>query len=112
MITHNIVLDDLESVLIPFLKDKRKSLNDSKNYHAIAMGSFLLKLLDLCILNRHRHTLNTSDLQFGFKKNHSTNRCSFVVREVIQYFYNKNTDVHVILLNASQAFDRYRLMAK
>ena len=84
MITHNIVPDDLlESVLIPIPKDKRKSLNDSKNYRAIAMSSSLLKLLDLCILNRHRHTLNTSDLQFGFKKDHSTNQCSFVVREVI-----------------------------
>ena len=52
MITHNIVPDDLlESVLIPIPKDKRKSLNDSKNYHAIAMGCILLKLLDLCILN-------------------------------------------------------------
>ena len=107
MITHNIVPDDLlESALIPIPKDKRKSLNDSKNYRAIAMGSILLKLLDLCILNRHRHTLNTSDLQFGFKKDHSTNQCSFVVREVIQYYNNKNTDVHVMLLDASQAFDR------
>ena len=106
MITHNIVPDDLESVLIPIPKDKRKSLNDSKNYRAIAMGSILLKLLDLCILNRHKHTLNTSDLQFGFKKDHSTNQCSFVVREVIQYYNNKNTDVHVMLLDASQAFDR------
>ena len=107
MITHNIVPDDLlESVLIPIPKDKRKSLNDSKNYRAIAMGSILLKLLDLCILNRHRYTLNTSDLQFGFKKDHSTNQCSFVVREVIQYYNNKNTDVHVMLLDAPQAFDR------
>ena len=68
MITHNIVPDDLlESVLIPILTDKKKSLNDSKNCCAIVMGSILLKLLDLCILNRHRHILNTSDLQFGFK---------------------------------------------
>ena len=70
------------------------------------MGSILLKLLNLCILNRHRHTLNTSDLQFGFKKDHSSNQCSFVAREVTQYYNNKNTDVHVMLLDASQAFDR------
>ena len=30
MITHNIVPGDLESVLIPIPKDKRKSLNDLK----------------------------------------------------------------------------------
>ena len=50
--------------------------------------------------------LFTSDMQFAFKKNHSTSHCTFVLNEVIQYYLNKSTNVHAIFLDASKAFDK------
>ena len=47
----------------------------------------------------------TSDLQFGYKKGLSTSSCTFVASEVIQHYLNGNNDVHVMLLDASKAFD-------
>ena len=58
------------------------------------------------ILAKHRHKLETTELQFGFKHDHSVTQCSFAVKEVIQYYKNKNSSVHIMLLDASQAFDR------
>ena len=107
MITHNTVPSGfLQSVLIPIPKDKSKALTNSKNYRAIAMGSTLRKILDICLLNLQGNILDTNNLQFGFKWNHSASQCTFAVKEVIQYYNSKKSNVHVMLLDASQAFDR------
>ena len=53
----------------------------------------------------YRNVLSTSDLQFGYKRGLSTTSCTFVAEEVIQYYLNANNDVHVMLLDASKAFD-------
>ena len=50
------------SKLIPIQKNKKKYLNDSSIYRAIAMGNILGKLLDKVILANHTMTLKSSDL--------------------------------------------------
>ena len=45
-------------------------------------------------------------LQIGFKRKHSISRCTFIVNKTIQYYKNKHNKEHIILLDASQAFDR------
>ena len=105
MLYHNIVPEDfLKSLLIPIPKNK-KSLNDSSNYRAIALSSILNKVMDLC-LKKYDNIFKTCDLQYGFKSKHSTTQCTFAVLETIQYYKNKHNNVHVMLLDASQAFDR------
>ena len=44
--------------------------------------------------------------QYGFKKKHSTNQCTFVVNEVLQYYANNNSNTLLTLIDASKAFDR------
>ena len=51
MLTHNYVYCSmLESTIIPIPQNRRKSLNCSDNYRAIALSSILGKLLDWVIL--------------------------------------------------------------
>ncbi len=105
MISYGFVPKDLLlSTLIPI--PKKKSLNSSDNYRAIALSSILGKLLDKILLVKCQETFTTSMYQYGFKKSHSTNHCTFVVNEVIQYYKNHNSNVLVTLLDASRAFDR------
>ena len=107
MIAHGFAPMDFRlSTLIPIPKNRRKSLNDSNNYRAIALSSILGKLLDHIILIKYKDIFDTSDLQYGFKKKHGTTQCSFVVNEIIKYYLNNDTNVNVTLLDASKAFDR------
>ena len=64
------------------------------------------KLLDIVILNDQKDVLETSELQFGYKEKLSTSMCSFMVLETIEYYKSKGSSVHVVLLDASKAFDR------
>ena len=97
-----IVLSTITS--IP--KCKRKSINDSENYRGIALSSILGKIFDWIILVKYSDIFETTDLQFGFKPKHSTSQCTFVVKEVINYYLKNGGQVYVTLLDASKAFDR------
>ena len=67
--------------------------------------SILGKLFDLIIQMSHRYALNTNDTQFGLKSNHFTTQCTFVADEVVQYYVNNGSNVPMMQLDASQAFD-------
>ena len=119
MVKHGHAPDSfLLSTITSIPKNKRKSLNDSNNYRGIALSSILGKVLDCVILNQNKMTLSTCDLQFGFKAKHSTSLCTFVIDEVTQHYLNNGSNVYIMLLDASQAFDRvnycklFRLLLK
>lgn len=69
-------------------------------------------------MTKHYENFVTTDYQYGFKKQHSTVQCTFVVNEIIQYYLNNDTNVYAVLLDASKAFDRvnyvklFRLLLK
>ncbi len=89
------------STIIPIPKNRKKSLNDSTNYRAIALGSLFGKILDNIILCNNITNLQSCDLQFGFKAKHSTTQCSFVLEEIIDYYLRHDSPVYVALLDAS-----------
>ncbi len=107
MICHGYTPDAmLLSTIVPIPKDNRKSLNDSSNYRGIALSSALGKLLDWILIELNPNVFSSSDLQFAYKQKSSATQCTFVVNETINYYLAHNSNVHVILLDASKAFDR------
>ena len=70
------------------------------------MMYLLYKVIDILIINDYEDKLRTSELQFAFKSEHSTNMCTSIFKEVCSYYTSRNTDVFVCLLDASKAFDR------
>ena len=96
----------LNDTIIPIAKNKKKSLNESSNYRGIALSSIIGKILDLVILDTHRDVLESSSRQFSFKPKHSTTMCSFAIEETVQYYLNNNSNVYIMMLDASKAFDR------
>ena len=50
--------------------------------------------------------LKTSDIQFGFKSNHSTTMGSTIYMEIINQYKMKGSNVYSCMLDASKAFDR------
>jgi hypothetical protein len=105
--THGSVIDDLLiSTIIPIPKGNSINLTDSDNYRGIALSAVLGRILDLIVLHRYRDSLESCDLQFGFKRNRSTAMCTMIVKEAISLYTNSNSTVHSVFLDSSKAFDR------
>ena len=96
----------LLGTIIPLIKNSRGKKHCSDNYRALTIGTGLSKLLDVVIRNKQTDALKASDLQFGFKEKSSTSMCTFAVVETIEYYKSNGSNVHVLLLDASKAFDR------
>ena len=119
MLSHGFTPNDLlDAVITSIPKDLKGNLCTDDNYRGIALCSSLCKIIDLVIIDKYCDKLMTSDLQFAFKKDHSTSMCTSVLKEVCSYYLAKDTDVYVCLLDASKAFDRvhfgklFRLLEK
>ena len=107
LLVHGIAPDELLlGTMIPLIKDTRGKKQCSDNYRALTIGTSMAKILDIIILNQQIHKLKTSNLQFGFKKKSSTTMCTFMALETIERYISKGSEVHVLLLDASKAFDR------
>jgi len=48
----------------------------------------------------------TKDNQFGFKAGHSTDQCTFLLKQTALYFVTHGSSVHAVFLDASKTFDR------
>ena len=48
----------------------------------------------------------TSSHQFGFKPNHSTDACIYVLKETVDFYVGKQSSVYLCFLDATKAFDR------
>ena len=76
------------------------------NYRPIALASVVSKVAEIVIYNRISGYLDTCPNQFGFKRNHSTDQCIYVLKEIIDAYRILNGSVFTCFLDASKAFDR------
>ena len=95
-----------KSIIKPIPKNKQKSLSDSKNYRAISKNSIISKIIDHVLINLIGEKINTTDYQFAYKADFSTSLCSFLVAETISYYRSRGSNVFMLSLDASKAFDR------
>ena len=95
-----------KSIIKPIPKNKQKSLSDSKNYRAISKNSIISKIIDHVLINLIGEKMNTTDYQFAYKAGFSTSLCSFLVAETISYYRSRGSNVYMLSLDASKAFDR------
>lgn len=94
------------SSIISIPKDLKSSLCKSDNYRGISLFNSICKVFDYVIMYICGDILQSSDMQFGFKQNHSTVLCSLVYKEVISHYLHSGSNVYSCLLDASKAFDR------
>ena len=89
-------------------KDYSASLSDDSNYRGIALSSSISKVFDLVYLKRNASYLNTSAHQFAFKKGSGTAMCTLILKEVVKYYMDQQSNVFACFLDASKAFDRVK----
>ena len=95
----------LVSTIIPLIKDKLGDISSSNDYRSVALSSLLLKIFDYIILLLHGDKLSTDELQFGYQQNTSTNMCTWLAIETIDYFLRNGSEVFVGVMDMSKAFD-------
>ena len=91
---------------ITVIKNKLGNASSVDNYRPIAITTIFSKLLESVILQTCKDRLETSSNQFGFKLGHSTELCTFVFRNLIDYYLSNSSPVFVSYLDASKAFDK------
>ena len=106
-LTHGEVTCQLLScAFLPLYKGGHKSITKTDSYRAIAGSSQLLKLFENVILILWGHLLSSDSLPFGYKCGTSTAQCTWLVKEVADYFVQRGTPVVGITLDCSKAFDK------
>jgi hypothetical protein len=107
MVRHSYLPDDLmKTIIVPVVKDKRGNVTDKDNYRPIALTTVMSKVLELLILDKIELELYTCDNQFGFKSKHSTDMCTFALKQVLEYYTSLSSPVYLCYMDASKAFDR------
>ena len=100
----------LTGTIILLLKSGNVDKSSFLSYRPIKLSCLFGNIIDILILNRHAIVFDSCDLQFGFKYGHSTNHCTYVVREVINYYRNNGSDVFACTLDMQKAFDRVNII--
>ena len=95
-----------KSIIKPIPKNKNNSLSESKNYRAISKNSIISKLIDHVLIILIGEKMKTSEYQFAYKTGLSTSLCSFLVAETISYYRSRGSNVYMLSLDATKAFDR------
>ena len=96
----------MDTILVPLVKDKKDRLTDKNNYRPIAVTCVASKVFEPLIFDKVGHLLVTNSHQFGFKKKHSTDQCTFVLKQVIEFYNSLSTPVYACYIDAAKAFDK------
>ena len=113
MVYHNFALQSfICAKIIPIPITSKPALTCSDKYRSIAISNVIGKILDHVIIDRQSECLKTCDYQFGFEPKASTVLCSTMVNETIQYYTeNGGNPVHLLLLDATKAFNKVSFKA-
>ena len=95
----------LVSTLIPIIKVKLASANNSKNYRSVGITSLVLKQLDRIIINLFDDCLGFHDLQFACQPGVSAKMCTWAVLETTNYFLENGSEVFACSMDKTKAFD-------
>ena len=107
MLQHSVVPQQfLFGTIVPIVKDRNGSLGDPHNYRGITKSSILSKIFEHVLRIIFGHYLTTSSYQFGFKKKSTTSHALFCLKETIEYYTDRGSNVFCSFLDATKAFDR------
>jgi len=81
-------------------------MSDTSNCRPVVVAIVGSKLLEHFILSSFSPLLGTTDNQFGFKAGHSTDQCTFLLKQTASYFVTHGSSVHAVFLDGSKAFAR------
>ena len=107
MLRHSFVPTQFHlGTILPIVKDHQGNLGDLNNYRGITIASIFSKIFEHVLRILFQDYLVTSTYQFGFKKKSSTSHALHCLKETINYYTERGSNVYCSFLDASKAFDR------
>ena len=91
-----------DTVLVAIVKDNTKNISDKGNYRPIALASVMSNVFEMSLRVKHESFLDSSDYQFRFKANPSTDLCFYTLKEVIYFYKSQSTSIYVCFMDASK----------
>ena len=111
----HVPLNFKRSIIIPVIKDGKKKTTDVDNYRPITIISVISKIFEMCIFRKINCLFDFGGLQLGFVKGGGCEKSLFIVSNVVNYFLKHCSDVYIMTLDATAAFDKvnvYGLLGK
>ena len=107
LLRHGIVPSQFRfGTIVQIVKDHQGNLGDTDNYRGITMSPIISKIFEHMLRILFTKFLSSSKFQFGFKKKSSTLHAVFCLKESINYYCERGSNVFCSFLDASKAFDR------
>src|ERR1700690_652683 len=107
MLSHSFVPNAFGmGFVVPIIKDKCGDVSSVDNYRPITLSPVISKVFESLLLLKYSERMKTDDLQFGFKKGIGCSNAIFALRQVVEYFNDRGSNVYIASLDASKAFDR------
>ncbi len=97
-----------EAVIKPSPKNPHQSRADSSKCRAVSLNSSISKTIDRVLVLLIKDEIVTSHIQFAYKESYSPSLCSYLFTETIQYYQTRGSNVHMLLPDATKAFDRVK----
>ncbi|CAG2214579.1 unnamed protein product [Mytilus edulis] len=100
-------LDWKTSVIIPLFKGGNKNKTDPNSYRGISLTSCIAKIFEKSLYPRFDslHIKFPHQSQMAYQKELSSIHASFNLQEPIRHYIERNSDVIVVLLDSTKAFD-------
>ena len=102
-----VLLSDslIDKGLVTVIKSKTGRTKSNDNYRPTPLASVVGKVAEIEIYNRIAVYIDTCPNQFGFKRNYITDKCIWVLKEIIGAYRVLYGSVFTCFLDASKAFD-------
>ena len=82
-------------IVVPIAKDKQGDRSAVDNYRPITINPVISKLFEIILFDKYAKDLATDILQFGFKKNVGCKTALFALRQTVNYFTNRGSNVYI-----------------
>ena len=106
LMTHSYLpYDFLCGTISPIVKDASGDSTDSSNYRPITLGPTFSQLFEYLLFDKFGPFLESDNLQFGFKRNHSASHAVFALKSCVDYYLKHGSNVLVAFMDCSKAFD-------